>query len=1033
MGFWRRLSRWLAPFAVTFSASSTPKPIDQMFVEMRGSGVAPRVGREEALSVPTVQKGRNLLCSIATLPLAQLNQANEVTRNPLLEQIDPDVPNVVMMAMTVEDLVFEGLAWWRIIAFGGDTYPVSARRLDPGTVSLDPPEGTPSPLPGGYDPRGVMVWVEGRPVPAAEMIRFDSPNPAVLKVGGRGIKRALLLHRAGALYADNFRPLDYFTPAEGADPVSDDEIADILGEWESQRRRRSTGYVPAALKYNAVDSPSPADLQLAELAKDAKLDIANAFGIDPEDLGVSTTSRTYTNAVDRRRDRINDVLAPYMRAITDRLSMGDVTKRGYRVVFDLDDYLKSNPTERWATYRTAKEIGVMDVAEIRAKEGLPVRDDLDEPTAPATPAAVADPASVDAARRQVAATFDDNAERLHFADLPVHEFAVDRQTRTIEGLALPYGKLGTKYGLKFRFERGALQWSEPARVKLLRDHDPRQAIGYATALTDTSTGLKVRFKVARGAAGDEALELAEDGVLDGLSVGVDFDVAADTVPDPRNKGALLVRRSDLREVSLTAMPSFDDARVTKVAASRDGGPMEPCATCGQQHAPGVACPTTNPAPTTTTDAPAAPAGLTLTDDQARVLLTRPGALQALVATPPPSNPVPEGGLVLSADQLDTLVQNGAIGTLLGLPMARPQPSAPRQEPPQRQVVNPARLTASTTVSEALPYRFDRKGNLTRGAQYDFSTDLIAGLRDRDEEALERAQEFMRAQFDVLTTDVNELNPDRQRPDLYVDQKDFLYPIWDSISKGTLADITPFTLPKFNSSSGLVAAHTEGVEPSSGSFTSTSQTITPSAVSGKVSLSRESWDQGGNPQLSGLVWKQMTRGWYEALEAAAVAALEALSPTTITLTLAAQDDVLVNELEEALAALQYVRGGFRMREFYLQVDLYKKLIAAVDGQGRKLLPILNPINASGTTSPFYGDVAVGGLRGRPAWALAASAPTATNSFLFDSADVSGWASAPQRLTFEQIEVRYVHVGIWGYKAIANTDLTGVRKISYGPGA
>jgi hypothetical protein len=129
----------------------------------------------------------------------------------------------------------------------------------------------------------------------------------------------------------------------------------------------------------------------------------------------------------------------------------------------------------------------------------------------------------------------------------------------------------------------------------------------------------------------------------------------------------------------------------------------------------------------------------------------------------------------------------------------------------------------------------------------------------------------------------------------------------------------------------------------------------------------------------------------------------------------------------------IRGGLRFRDFFVQVDLYKKLIAAVDANGRKLLPIINPTNANGSTSEFYGDVAVGGLRGRPAWALAASAATATNSFLFDRNDVSGWATAPQRLTFENVEVRYVHVGIWGYKALANTDLTGVRKISYGPGA
>jgi hypothetical protein len=446
----------------------------------------------------------------------------------------------------------------------------------------------------------------------------------------------------------------------------------------------------------------------------------------------------------------------------------------------------------------------------------------------------------------------------------------------------------------------------------------------------------------------------------------------------------------------------------------------------------VACPSN---PTPQADPTPEPSGLTLTDDQARALLTRPGALQALVSTPAPANaPASDGGFTLSAEQLDSLIASGGIGALLGIPGLGTRLPQQRQEPePGRQVVNPTRQTASMSVNEELPYRFDRKGNLQRGSQYDFSTDVIAGLRDRDGEALERAQKFIAAKFDTRVADVDELNPNIQRPDLYVDQKDFTYPIWDAIDKGTLTDITPFILPKFNASSGLVAAHSEGTEPTVGAFTSTSQTITPSAVSGKVSISRESWDQGGNPQLSGLIWRQMTRGWYEALEAAAVAALEALAPTTITLTLASQDDVLVGDLQAALAALQFVRGGFRMRDFFLQVDLYKKLVAAADTNGRPLLPRLNPFNANGSISDYYGDLDVGGLRGRPGWALAATAATATNSFMFDRNDVSGWASAPQRLTFENVEVRYVHIGIWGYKAIANTDLTGVRKISYGPGA
>lgn len=1033
VGFWRAAWEWLnTDTSVTF-AESAPRPIDQVIVDMMGRGAASAVGRTEALSVPAVQRGRNLICSVATLPLVQRRPNRTIARNPLFDQLDPDVPNIVTLAQTLEDLLFDGIAWWRITAFGWDGFPSSIRHLDPSTVSLDPPAGSSlAPLPSGQDPRGAVVYVDGRPVPASEMIRFDSPNPAVLTVGGRAIRRAILLDRAASTYADDPQPAAYFTPAEGADPADDDDVRDMLADWKRARKERSTAYVPAALRYNGVPSPSPRDLQLVELQKQSALEIANAFGVDPEDLGVSTTSRTYANVIDRRRDRINDVLAPYMRAVTDRLSMQDVTKRGYTVEFRLDDYLKSNPTERWGVYKIAHEIVDADgrpaitLDEIREAEGwaaLPADVAKPKTTASPPPVVESEPETVDAA--DVAAmTFAEDG-KLHFADLPVSQFSVDRKTRTIEGLALPYGQSASKYGREFQFLRGALKWSSVSRVKLLRDHDFGQALGKAINLTDTSAGLRVKFKVARGAEGDRALELAEDGVLDGLSVGVDFSADDTEMQDD----VMLVRRADLREVSLTAMPAFDDARVTSVTASRTERNAMECTHCGQVHAEGVACPTNSNPP-----AASPPTGISLSQDQVTALLARPGALDALVRPQTPTTPAaPAGALTLSAEQLDTLIKSGGIATLLGMPQLTP--ARPEPEPEQRQTVNPVRRVTAT-VNEPAPYRFDRQGNLTRG-QHDFSTDLIAGSRG-DGEALERAQSFMRAQFaDVMSAqfdtdmaDAAALNPNRNRPDMYVDQQEYMYPIWNAISKGTLPDATPFVVPKFSTASGLVAAHVEGTEPTPGVFTATAQTITPTAVSGKVEITREAWEQGGSPQLSGIIWRQMTRAWFESLEASAVTLLDGLTPTGITLTTAAVDSALVDQLTAALAELHYVRGGFRMRDFPVQIDLYKALVDAAGTDGRKLLPVLSPSNATGSTDSFFGAVMVGGLRGVPAWALAASGVVPASSYLFDREDVHGWASAPQRLQFEY-RVAYVDVAIWGYKATACTDVTGVREIIYDP--
>jgi hypothetical protein len=336
-----------------------------------------------ALSIPAVQRGRNLVCSIATLPLVQHAPDNTPSPSSLLAQLDPDVPNVVTLAQTLEDLLFDSIAWWLVTAQDFAGFPVAVRHLDNTRVTLQPPKAMapvrPSPLPSGQDPRQASVWIDGTEVPASRVIRFDSPNPAVLMVGGRAIRRAILLDKAAGMYADDPRPLDYFTPGDGADPVDDDEVAALLAQWKAARKERATAYVPAALAYHSVDAPSPSDLQLVELQKQASLDIANALGIDPEDLGISTTSRTYSNDVDRRRNKVNEVLAPYLRAIEHRLSMGDVTRRGYEVRFDTSEYLMPNPTDRWNNYRTAKDMGVITDDEIRQAEGLPPLPAEEEP------------------------------------------------------------------------------------------------------------------------------------------------------------------------------------------------------------------------------------------------------------------------------------------------------------------------------------------------------------------------------------------------------------------------------------------------------------------------------------------------------------------------------------------------------------------------------------------------------------------------------------------------------------------------------
>jgi phage head maturation protease len=956
--------------------------------------------RLQALAVPAVLRGRNLIAgTIASLPLRTLDRLNNPVDVALLRQIDPDVPNSVTLAMTVEDLLFEGISWWQTLARDYYGFPASARHLDADKVFTQIPPGFPlSSLPSDYMP-GSHVFVGSYAVPARNIIRFDSPNPPLLVAAGGAIRRALKLEQAADRYADDPAAREFFTPVDGVDP-DDDEVTAMLDAWLAARQLRAAAYVPAGFERHEAQSLSPVDLQLSQLQDKATLALANAMGLDPEDLGVSTTSRTYQNAVDRRQDRVNECYGPYIQALEDRLSMGDITRRGQRACFDLDDFLKAAPLERAQTQQVYHEIGALSVPEIRAAEYLPVTDpSADYPATPprqqiaatGSPAAPVADAATGAAGLSLVMHGDDPAGLIFDADDLAAGFAVNEERRTITGIVVPWGKIGRAGGRKWRFDPGSLKFSAARvnRIKLLNDHDSSLAVGRVERTWTDGAGQWATFKVARGHDGDQALALAHDGVKDGLSVGVGWEGDASTFahhPDPADGSVQVVTSAPWRETSLVALPAFDDARATAVTMAAANGRTDamPCGTCGQIHAEGTACPTA-PAPA---PVPAAPAA----QFDAAAMQT---AVAAAVAA--------------------AFTQHGGQAPAPAAPGAVPAPDP----------VNPVRPVPGT-VREAPLYRFDGGK-----AQRVFSADLAAAARG-DTEAREILDRYMAtdmaAQFtNVAPTDVDELNPVPTRPELYVPKLDFPRPLGRMVTLGPLNDLIAFFIPQFSSASGLVANHTPGTEPSSGTFVTTKATVTPVGLSGRVDVDREIIDSGGSPQADQLIYAEMVRAYNEKLETRIVDMLQALSLSDTDIV--GVDNVLQSALIETLAGLQFVRGGDRYSSLALDSTLYNAITGAVDGEHRPLFPMVGATNTDGTVSADLSSVRIGSKTGVPAWALETANGGPAKSFLFCPGSVYQWASAPRRFDFTQVNVSSVAIAIWGYSAEAMTRTGDVLQLAY----
>jgi len=141
--------------------------------------------------------------------------------------------------------------------------------------------------------------------------------------------------------------------------------------------------------------------------------------------------------------------------------------------------------------------------------------------------------------------------------------------RTLAGLALPYNvEAVVNDGTKVMFLPGSLN-AGAKMPKLYLGHDSMQAVGIVTSLVDSEFGMMYEARISETTLGNEILVLAQDKVLDAVSVGVNptrfsYDEA----------GTMIIESADFQELSLVPYGAFKGASVDRVSASQ-GIPQEP--------------------------------------------------------------------------------------------------------------------------------------------------------------------------------------------------------------------------------------------------------------------------------------------------------------------------------------------------------------------------------------------------------------------------------------------------------------------------
>lgn len=560
---------------------------------------------------------------------------------------------------------------------------------------------------------------------------------------------------------------------------------------------------------------------------------------------------------------------------------------------------------------------------------------------------------------------------------------VDVNARTITGLSVPYGRPGQTGMGRLSFRQGGLAVpAETSRVKLLREHDQGgDVVGHATELLDDPAGMFARFKVDEGAAGDEALRSARAKMRDGLSIGVELDDATqERLRQQRAKGGVAVASGSLREVSLVAVPAFDDARV---AAS---------ASLVTFTAEATSSPTTE--------------GHNMTDQPTSSTATDP--TQAGPSTQPDQ---PTSGTGTPPARVDN----------------RPAGNQPDTATDRPAVVEAAAGMGLTTVTgEPATYTFGADGSIGHSLMRDAFVAQVDGDRDaaarmskfNAELAAGNPASIMAVAAVAGTTDVpGTFNPTQYRPDLMVRAIDAGRPIVSRLHRTPISNAQPFNIPVEGDFTGI-GDHTEKTAVNApGTLALGEATVSPKAVSGSYELTRELIDSS-NPAVDQIALRGMLKDYRRLSEDKVIAALVAADAAL---------DVNIDKVMELDAILEeFVDDDGQGADFVAAGRAFLRAMRAdVDADQRPMLAPVNPTNAPGTASGAGASrYEIGGVP-----LVRAPRLTTDHAVIVRADGVLFAESATQQFRFEQPKGPGVIIlALWGYVGAKVLRAADVRRIT-----
>ena len=137
------------------------------------------------------------------------------------------------------------------------------------------------------------------------------------------------------------------------------------------------------------------------------------------------------------------------------------------------------------------------------------------------------------------------------------------ERREISGKIVPMGtgEIGHTNLGAYTFAANSIDIADPSKIKLLSQHDLKKPIGRMTAADVREDGIYATFKLSRSSGGNDALIMAQEGLVTGLSIGAEIIASK-----PSKDGHTVVSAARLKEVSLVTVPAFASSEILEIAA-----------------------------------------------------------------------------------------------------------------------------------------------------------------------------------------------------------------------------------------------------------------------------------------------------------------------------------------------------------------------------------------------------------------------------------------------------------------------------------